>query len=810
MLSMPAELEDPVPRQLSAARCIQITRICCGIVIAIVATVLVGWSVDSILLKSMLPAAVAMKPNAAIALCFSALSLLFFTRPATRGAQLQQKLSVVFAIAVAAIGALTLFEYLTGVSLGIDELLFRDSVRSASPIYPAGRMAPIAAFNFVCMGHALLLIHRPKWILHAQGLTAVAACGSLLAVIGYLFGVEMLYRSGYFSAIAVNTGVAFLALCTGLWFATSGVGFMRVVTASGPSGTLVRRYGVTVLVLPFLISWLHLQGDHYVWFEPDFGSALFALIDVVTFSLLIWFGASSLHRSEAKEAEVRERLRHARLELEDRVHERTRALETALHVNQQIMNYSLDVICIIDAEGRFTTVSAACEKVWGYTPAELIGRRFIELVHPDDHEKTNQTAAGIVTGETVRDFENRYLRKDGSSVFVTWSVYWSAEQKRMFCVARDATERKRAEEALHQAREDAERANRAKSEFLANMSHEIRTPMNGILGMTELTLDTELNREQREYLGMVKTSAHSLLGVINDILDFSKIEAGKLEMEALSFSLRDTVGTMLKPLGVRADEKDLELVADIPRDVPDHLIGDPMRLRQILLNLTDNAIKFTQRGEVIIKAAVESAADGESELHFSVTDSGIGIPAEKQATIFEAFSQVDGSTTRHYGGTGLGLAIATRLVQQMRGRIWVESQLGCGTTFHFTIWLRTSATPLPMVQQIDPAGLDGLRVLIVDDNAVNCRILEEMLTNWDMQPVVVRSAPAALTVMRAAVSAGNPFPLVLLDAMMPGHGRLCPRCEHQTRAEPRERHRDDAVVSDALRRNQPGEWDGYS
>jgi two-component system, sensor histidine kinase and response regulator len=416
---------------------------------------------------------------------------------------------------------------------------------------------------------------------------------------------------------------------------------------------------------------------------------------------------------------------------------------------------------------RFLAVNEAALAHYGFTREEFLARGALDI-RPETDRDAGRAAMSQMSADAPYRDEWKHVTKDGAliDVAVTANTIEFDGRPAALVHAADITLRKRAEAAERAARQAAEAASRSKSEFLANMSHEIRTPMNGVMGMVDLALDTDLDAEQRDYLQVAKGSAEALLTIINDILDFSKIEAGKLDLAPIPFNLGDSLADIISPLSLRAHTKGLELALQIAPDVPDALLGDIGRIRQIVINLVGNAIKFTESGEVVLRVDAEETGETDVVLHLAVADSGIGIPEHKQAAIFEAFAQADSSITRQYGGTGLGLAIAAQLVGLMGGRIWVESAVGRGSTFHFTVRVQRGPAR-PVRAEPSSAELRDLAVLIVDDNATNRRILQRTIAQWGMHGTGVVGGAEALAALEAAEREHRPYDLVLLDAHMP-------------------------------------------
>ena len=442
-----------------------------------------------------------------------------------------------------------------------------------------------------------------------------------------------------------------------------------------------------------------------------------------------------------------------------------------------------DGVVLQMADYSIVTCNASAVRITGLTADQMVGRaprpegwtivkedgsRFDLAQHPSLVALQSGKASSRLLGIRDRDRPLRWISVNTRPLFRSGELLPYAAVSSVI----DVTERVNAQRAEQLSRQRAEEASRAKSEFLANMSHEIRTPMNGVIGMVDLVLDTDLSAEQREHLEIAKSSADALLTVINDILDFSKIEAGRTELDLHAFRLGATLDETLRTLAIRAHRKGLELTADVSPEVPDALIGDAGRLRQVIVNLVGNAMKFTAEGEVALDVALESRSGDDVVLHVAVRDTGIGIAPEKQKLIFEAFAQADSSTTRQFGGTGLGLAISERLVAAMGGRLWVESTLGSGSTFHFTVALRCDPNPAALpdagsVASRRPPDLRGMRVLVADDNATNRLILERMLHGWEMQPTLADGGASAIAAVERAARDGAPFRIILLDAQMP-------------------------------------------
>ncbi|MCK4224314.1 MAG: response regulator [candidate division Zixibacteria bacterium] len=450
-----------------------------------------------------------------------------------------------------------------------------------------------------------------------------------------------------------------------------------------------------------------------------------------------------------------------------KITERKRA-EEKLKLFSHSVDSSVDGIAMGDLEGKITYVNETFVRMFGYSREDLIGKEIAFIYAEDQIPKLKEAIKAAVEGGWKGELIGK--RKDGElfPMAVSASRVVDHEGKVIAQMAShtDITERKRGEEKLKEAKQEAEEANRLKSEFLANMSHEIRTPMNAIIGMTGIALETDLNDEQREYLSMVKESSYALLGLIDDVLDLSKIEAGRIELESIDFDLRATVESVADTLAPRASVKGLELACLIHHGVPSFLRGDPGRLRQMLVNLGGNAIKFTEKGEVVIGIELEKETEDSATLLFSITDTGVGIPKDTQTRIFESFTQVDGTTTRRYGGTGLGLSISKRLVELLGGQIGVESQPGKGSRFWFTVTFEKQKE-FKDVSPSFPPDIRGMRMLVVDDNTTNRTILVKMLESFGCSAEAVESGSTALQALKKAARKEKLFDLVLLDMQMP-------------------------------------------
>jgi len=451
-----------------------------------------------------------------------------------------------------------------------------------------------------------------------------------------------------------------------------------------------------------------------------------------------------------------------------------REAEEALYESEEkyrtIIESSEDGYYEVDLSGNLIYLNNSMGKIIGHSKDEIIGQNLQQFMDDEHRMKATETFNHVYkTGKTIKVIDWTFITITGDKRFVQPSVSLVIEKGQPIGFRgflRDVSEHKRAE-LLKRAKLAAEVASKAKSDFLANMSHEIRTPLNSIIGLIELTLDTDLNPSQSEDLGVVSAAAHSLLALINDILDFSKIEAGKLELEETAFSLRDSLGESLKILAAKAQEKRLELAYGVAANVPDRLIGDPTRFRQIILNLASNAIKFTEEGEVIVDVQLDQRSPTEAHIHFSVIDTGIGIETENLETIFGAFDQADGSTSRRFGGTGLGLTVSSQLVNMMGGQIMVESQLGQGSTFHFNA--KFALQPDEEEEGALPPDVDlsNLKVLVVDDNAASRKIIMQILESWKMSPSSAAGVKEAQRILMPVEGQVAPFNLVLVDADMP-------------------------------------------
>ncbi|HUR61024.1 MAG TPA: response regulator [Candidatus Thermoplasmatota archaeon] len=697
------------------------------------AMVLAAWGLDAPYAAAVGRVGVPMNPLTAVAFLAAAAALEFSRAEADhRGAGIAKRCLAAF---TGLVGLATVAGYLAGGNLGLDQVLFRASLAG-------NRVAPNTGAALLLTGAALWACGRPRWKRVADGVVLVPGLVGLFSLLGYLYGSQSPSGIVGFIPMALPTAYSFLALALAVAFADPEPGFASLLVREDTGGLLARRMLPLALVLPVVLGFLRLAGELQGLYDIRFGVALYTLAFIVVLVLGIWTASHATSRAEA-------------------------ASMASEHRFRSVFDSAGEAILSLADDGRIVLANHAAEQMFERNLGELVGYEAANLWSPTQRETLPGLLADAAAGRARGPYQVQALRRDGREFPAEVSVAtWTGREGTFFTIVlRDVTRRHMVEQALRAARQAAESAAQAKADFLANMSHEIRTPMNAVIGMTQLLGDTPLTPEQMDYAKTIRASGEHLMTIINDILDYSKIEAGKIELEQAPVDLRRAVEECLDIIAPRAADKRLETGTIFADDVPEAILGDLARIRQVLLNLLSNAVKFTAKGEVVVHVGTKPLGGQRHELHIAVSDTGIGIPPERFDRLFQSFSQVDSSTTRNYGGTGLGLAISKRLVELMGGRIWAESRPGAGSTFHFTVAADATAlpeAPAPRLPAFQPHSLEGQRVLVVDDNATNRRILRLQLRKWGMEVEEAADGSEAMQHL-----GGPPFALALLDHQMP-------------------------------------------